>query len=492
LSGIVNIPIEEKYSLLAAFRQSYSGVFDWNEISKNSNSRANQSITPDYTFSDMNIKFSQRDVNGDNFYISLIGNKDNSSFNIFEDESRNNLSWENNIEKTQLGGAVFYNKNWEEAGKTNIALSYSNLLTSSFDRIGFSDPRSSGLNTFYRENRIEEISIKTEHQLPTFGNNTILVGALFTRNEAAFEEDTVSINLEDKDNSSNRISAYLKDNIVLGKALTLRPSFKLDYLTNVNDFYIQPQIDVFIKPHTNWSVNLAWGMYKQYITEIALVDDLGNNYYFWGISDNTDFPLVSGMHGLLEISYKLEGFVFDIEGFYKTSRGLSQYYISRESREFSIINGKSRAYGIDLFVKKEILKHDVWISYTLSRAEENFSDATGGEYQRAPQDQTHEIKAATIINLNPWYFSVNYVYGSGLAYSANLIQEGIVPYSRLDIAVLYRFNTEKFNLETGLSIVNLLNTDNVGYSGFSHLPGNERVYVSGIPFTPSLFLNIGL
>jgi hypothetical protein len=62
----------------------------------------------------------------------------------------------------------------------------------------------------------------------------------------------------------------------------------------------------------------------------------------------------------------------------------------------------------------------------------------------------------------------------------------------VDVAVLYRFNTEKFNLEIGLSIVNLLNTDNIGYSGCSHLPGNERVYVSGIPFTPSLFLNIGL
>jgi hypothetical protein len=62
----------------------------------------------------------------------------------------------------------------------------------------------------------------------------------------------------------------------------------------------------------------------------------------------------------------------------------------------------------------------------------------------------------------------------------------------VDVAVLYRFNTEKFNLEIGLSIVNLLNTDNIGYSGCSHLPGNERVYVSGIAFTPSLFLNIGL
>jgi hypothetical protein len=493
LSGIVNIPIAEKYSLQAAFRQSYSGVFDWNDISNNSNSRANQSITPDYTFSDMNIKFSQRDVNGDNFYVSLLGNKDNSSFDIYEDESRNNLSWENNIEKTQLGGAVFYNKNWDETGKTTVALSYSNLLTNSIDRIGYSDPRGgSGFNTYYTENRIEEISIKTEHQFPTFGNNTLSVGGLFTHNKAAFKEDTVSINLEDKGSASNRVSTYLKDNIVFGKALTLRPGIKLDYLSDENDFYLQSQIDVFIKPHTNWGINMAWGMYKQYITKIALVDDLGNNFYFWGISDNTDFPLVSGMHSLLEISYKLEGFIFDVEGFYKTSNGLSQYYITRESRDFSIVEGKSRAYGIDFFVKKEILKQDFWISYTLSRTEENFSEATSGEYQKAPQDQTHEIKAATIFNLSPWYFSINYVYGSGLAYSANLIQEGTVPYNRLDVAVLYRFNTEKFNLETGLSIVNLLNTDNIGYSGFSHLPGNERVYISGIPFTPSLFLNIGL
>ncbi len=62
----------------------------------------------------------------------------------------------------------------------------------------------------------------------------------------------------------------------------------------------------------------------------------------------------------------------------------------------------------------------------------------------------------------------------------------------MDVAVLYRFNTEKFNIETSLSIANLLNTDNIAYSSFIHLPGNERVCLSGMPFTPSLFLNIGL
>ena len=113
-------------------------------------------------------------------------------------------------------------------------------------------------------------------------------------------------------------------------------------------------------------------------------------------------------------------------------------------------------------------------------------------YQSVPHDQMHEVKTAAIVNVNPWYFSANYVYGSGLQFSSDLKQESILPYNRLDVALLYKLNTRKLNLETGISIINLLNIKNVGYHGFSNLPDDKTVYSRAIPFTPSLFVNIGI
>ncbi|MDX1702346.1 MAG: TonB-dependent receptor, partial [Melioribacteraceae bacterium] len=194
------------------------------------------------------------------------------------------------------------------------------------------------------------------------------------------------------------------------------------------------------------------------------------------------------------ITFQNNGLIINAEGFYKTASGLSQFLFNREQRgtPTETIDGESRAYGIDLFLKQELYSHDFWISYTLSRTEENFSRDNRDEYVRSPHDQLHEFKGAAIFNFNPWYFSLNYVYGSGLYDSDNLLKEGLNPYHRLDLAILYKFNDDSYNIETGISIVNLFDYENIGYSGFSHLPGGERVYERGIPFTPSLFMNIGI
>ncbi|MBI9073508.1 MAG: TonB-dependent receptor plug domain-containing protein [Melioribacteraceae bacterium] len=495
LSGVVNIPIAEKFSLLTAFRQSYTGVFNWNEVNNNPEKTTGGSYFPDYTFSDMNIKFSHQSGNGENFFLSLLGSKDVSSYNYSEDDARGKQEWEGNIDKIHLGGSASYNKNWKESGKTKVNLAYSQLETNSYDRLDYSySDRGTDFISYYRDNTIEEISVKAEHQLPTLGNNTISIGAQFISNRSNFAQDTVSIQYKQISQISNRFSGYVKDNITFANSIELRPSIKIDYPTENKDFYVQPQIDLLIKPIDYWSINLGWSKHKQYVTEMALIDDLGNYYYFWGISDNTEFPVVSGMHNLIGVSYQQNGFIFNAEGFYKTSSGLSRFYMARDFRVSSIEinNGKSRAYGVDLLLKKEISKHDFWVSYTLSRTEEDFIEENGNGYVRAPQDQLHEIKLAAIFNFNPWYLSLNYVYGSGLYYSINLEEEGLHPYQRMDIAVLYKLNTDRFYLETGLSIVNLFDYQNIGHNGFSHLPGGERVYISGIPFTPSLFLNIGI
>ena len=178
------------------------------------------------------------------------------------------------------------------------------------------------------------------------------------------------------------------------------------------------------------------------------------------------------------------------EGFYKTTEGLSRFMVDRRTRKLVVTQGESRAYGLDLFAQKRIKQHDFWVSYTLSRVEEAFPNPKGTFFKRASQDQTHELKGAAILNFKPWVISANYVYGSGLYQSSYLSQQEIIPYSRLDVAFMYQFAL-KFKLETGLSVVNLLNHQNVGYNGYSSLPQGDKIYAKGMPFTPSIFLNIG-
>ena len=70
-----------------------------------------------------------------------------------------------------------------------------------------------------------------------------------------------------------------------------------------------------------------------------------------------------------------------------------------------------------------------------------------------------------------------------------------VYYSRFDAAVTYKSSFKKVNFETGLSIINLFNTQNLKIDNFKRINispeyGYISVYSEAIPFTPNLFLKI--
>jgi hypothetical protein len=70
------------------------------------------------------------------------------------------------------------------------------------------------------------------------------------------------------------------------------------------------------------------------------------------------------------------------------------------------------------------------------------------------------------------------------------------PYNRLDVAAIYRFSARKIHIDGGISVLNVLNTENIRYSNYTRIPTDEttilRLYAEAVPFTPALFLRIQL
>ena len=68
------------------------------------------------------------------------------------------------------------------------------------------------------------------------------------------------------------------------------------------------------------------------------------------------------------------------------------------------------------------------------------------------------------------------------------------PYSRLDLALMYRHTFRSFHFEAGISILNVLNTENLKYSNLVRIPSDQTSSVNidaeAIPFTPTIYLNI--
>ncbi len=85
-----------------------------------------------------------------------------------------------------------------------------------------------------------------------------------------------------------------------------------------------------------------------------------------------------------------------------------------EELEGELLSGDGRAYGIELYVKKNTGKLTGWVSYTLSRSERQVNGISNDEWYPTRFDRMHNLSIVNSYELNKkWSFSANFVYSTG-------------------------------------------------------------------------------
>jgi len=108
-----------------------------------------------------------------------------------------------------------------------------------------------------------------------------------------------------------------------------------------------------------------------------------------------------------------------IEVYYKDYQNLLDYknnaeLLLNDNLETELLQGKGRAYGLELQVEKVKGKLTGWISYTLSRSELQVDEINLGEYYPSNYDKTHDITVVANYKLNDkWSFGGNFTYMTG-------------------------------------------------------------------------------
>ena len=150
--------------------------------------------------------------------------------------------------------------------------------------------------------------------------------------------------------------------------------------------------------------------------------------------------------------------------------------------ESDLIQGKGRAYGFELYLKKAKGKFTGWVSYTLSKTERQVRGISNDEWFLSKYDRTHNVNTVLIFDLNKRFsFSANFVYQTGTPATfptAKIEVQGYVipyntenkrnnyrntPYHRADIGVTYNLtpNNKKGRKHTlVLSVYNVYNRRN--------------------------------
>jgi hypothetical protein len=321
-------------------------------------------------------------------------------------------------------------------------------------------------------------------------------GLLF--NQSILRADTFNVSANNMSMKGSRTYMYMQDKISIGTKLTLRIGGRLNYAVNLVRWYAEPRISATFSANEYWKINFATGIYHQFIAKTSVLDNEGNYHYLWAICDNKDIPVLQSFHNVFGLSFFKNGWTVSTETYYKHTTGLSRFVTYKNVIAPDTYHGNSYSYGLDVMLKKDFKGNSLWVAYSLAKTDEHFTYFPNNQYRRAPQDQRQELKLAVIVNLYPFFVSANYVYGTG--FPSTFTQQQRVPtnypYSRLDGAVSYRFLNKKLVGEAGISVLNILNTENIKFANFERVPLNQtsgiNIYAQSIPFTPTIYINISL
>lgn len=146
----------------------------------------------------------------------------------------------------------------------------------------------------------------------------------------------------------------------------------------------------------------------------------------WKLSDRYIKPEMGDQYSIgLYNNFGRRAIETSVEAYYKNLQNILDYkggavLLMNEHLETDIINGKGKAYGIELMAKKQAGTLTGWISYTYSRvllkvdSPYESENVNGGKYFPANYDKPHDLKIVTNVKFSRRFNASSiFVYNTG-------------------------------------------------------------------------------
>lgn len=288
---------------------------------------------------------------------------------------------------------------------------------------------------------------------------------------------------------------------------------------------LEPRFSVAYTLNDDQSIKASYNRMTQYLHLISNTQS-PTPLDVWAPSDQylkpqlLDQVALGYFRNLKDDSYSLE-----VETFFKKIKNRVDYIdganlIANEAIERVVLNGKARAYGLEVLFRKNSGQFKGWVSYTVSRTEQQVAGRTpeesginNGNWYKTGFDKTHNLAIVGNYKLNEkWRFSSNFILQTGQPVTFPTGQyeyEGItVPifsarnennlptYHRLDVSATLtpRKNKDrKWQAEWVFGIYNIYNRQNAASITFrqnQETGSNEALRLSIFGLVPSATYNI--
>ena len=288
--------------------------------------------------------------------------------------------------------------------------------------------------------------------------------------------------------------------------------------------YLEPRFAVAYELNSNQSVKASYNRMVQYLQLVSNTSS-PTPLDIWTPSDNYIKPQIADQvalgyfRNLSDEMYSLE-----VETFYKKIQNRIDYIdgadlIANKAIEQVVLNGHMRSYGLEVMFRKNEGRFTGWISYTLSKSEQQTPGRNSteiginnGKWYSSAYDKLHNLAVTSSYNLNKkWSFGANFILQSGqpvtypngqytyediLVPSYGLRNENRLPvYHHLDISATltpHKNDSRNWNSEWVFSIYNLYNRKNAASMAFKQnadTGNNEALRTSIFGIVPAVSYN---
>jgi hypothetical protein len=288
--------------------------------------------------------------------------------------------------------------------------------------------------------------------------------------------------------------------------------------------YLEPRLSVNYQLNENQSFQASYNRMVQYLQLLSNTSS-PTPLDVWTPSGTYIKPQIADQVAIGYFRKFKEGaYSAEVSSFYKEVQNRLDYIdganlIANDAIEQVILNGQLRSYGLEFMFKKNEGNLTGWISYTLSKSEQQTPGRTAGEtginngqWYNTVYDKVNNLAVTGSYYLNPkWTFGANFIYQTGQPTTYpngqyeylgitipiyGLRNENRLPsFNHLDIAATLtpKHNANKsWRSEWVFSIYNVYNRKNAASVGFREnvdTGANEAVKTSIFGIVPAVSYN---